>query len=192
MKFLRLGMAFAAASMALAAPAAAADYSYTGTLSDPNQVLQFNFTVGTASDVTLQSYSYSGGTMADGTVIGAGGFDPILALFDGSGNLIGQDDDSGPGYDVWLSRLLQPGNYTVSVMAYSNFAVGPNLSNGFQNTGSFGGRTQSWAFDVLGVDTATQVGAVPEPATWAMMLMGFGATGFAMRRRKKALTLASA
>lgn len=26
-------------------------------------------------------------------------------------------------------------------------------------------------------------GAVPEPATWAMMLMGFGAAGYAMRRR---------
>jgi hypothetical protein len=30
--------------------------------------------------------------------------------------------------------------------------------------------------------------ALPEPATWAMMLLGFGATGFAMRRsRRKAL-----
>lgn len=27
--------------------------------------------------------------------------------------------------------------------------------------------------------------AVPEPATWAMMLFGFGAVGFGMRRRKK-------
>ncbi|MCA1652700.1 MAG: PEPxxWA-CTERM sorting domain-containing protein [Sphingomicrobium sp.] len=27
-------------------------------------------------------------------------------------------------------------------------------------------------------------GAVPEPATWAMMLIGFGAVGFAMRRQK--------
>ena len=27
--------------------------------------------------------------------------------------------------------------------------------------------------------------AVPEPATWAMMLMGFGAIGFAMRRRRR-------
>ena len=26
---------------------------------------------------------------------------------------------------------------------------------------------------------------VPEPATWAMMLLGFGATGFAMRRRRQ-------
>jgi hypothetical protein len=27
--------------------------------------------------------------------------------------------------------------------------------------------------------------AVPEPSTWAMMLFGFGALGFAMRRRRK-------
>jgi hypothetical protein len=31
-------------------------------------------------------------------------------------------------------------------------------------------------------------GAVPEPSTWMMMLMGFGAIGFAMRRRKPMLT----
>ena len=29
--------------------------------------------------------------------------------------------------------------------------------------------------------------AVPEPGTWAMMLMGFGAAGYAMRRRRKTL-----
>ena len=32
-------------------------------------------------------------------------------------------------------------------------------------------------------DTGT--GAVPEPATWAMMIAGFGAMGFALRRRPK-------
>lgn len=35
-----------------------------------------------------------------------------------------------------------------------------------------------------GTVSATKVGAIPEPATWAMMLAGFGAIGFAMRRRQ--------
>lgn len=30
-----------------------------------------------------------------------------------------------------------------------------------------------------------RVGAVPEPATWAMMIIGFGFTGFAMRRQRR-------
>lgn len=34
------------------------------------------------------------------------------------------------------------------------------------------------------VDNLAVSGAVPEPATWAMMIGGFGAVGFAMRRRK--------
>jgi hypothetical protein len=32
--------------------------------------------------------------------------------------------------------------------------------------------------------------AVPEPATWAMMLLGFGGIGFAMRRRRTGMALA--
>ena len=32
----------------------------------------------------------------------------------------------------------------------------------------------------------SDVSAVPEPATWAMMLIGFGAIGFALRGRKEA------
>jgi len=34
------------------------------------------------------------------------------------------------------------------------------------------------------------VGGVPEPSTWAMMLLGFGAMGFALRRRKRPALLA--
>jgi hypothetical protein len=33
---------------------------------------------------------------------------------------------------------------------------------------------------------------VPEPSTWAMMLFGFGAVGFAMRRRRQKLAVSYA
>lgn len=36
--------------------------------------------------------------------------------------------------------------------------------------------------------TPSAIGAVPEPATWGVMLLGFGAMGFAMRRRSKVTT----
>ena len=35
----------------------------------------------------------------------------------------------------------------------------------------------------IAIDNVSVSGAVPEPATWAMMMLGFGAMGFAMRRR---------
>ena len=33
-------------------------------------------------------------------------------------------------------------------------------------------------------------GAVPEPSTWAMMLLGFGAVGMALRRGRRNVPLA--
>ena len=49
--------------------------------------------------------------------------------------------------------------------------------------GPSGGTTTggSFAIDNLAIGTA---GVVPEPATWAMMIMGFGAAGSMIRRRK--------
>jgi len=35
--------------------------------------------------------------------------------------------------------------------------------------------------------TPTATGAVPEPATWAMMLMGFGMAGYGLRRRARSV-----
>ena len=56
---------------------------------------------------------------------------------------------------------------------FNNFVAGTGLLNGNLIIG------QSRASVTSGV-----AAAVPEPGTWAMMLLGFGAIGFAMRRRR--------
>ena len=43
----------------------------------------------------------------------------------------------------------------------------------------------TYTLDTLIYGDAAAVAAVPEPSTWAMMLLGFGAVGFAMRRRRQ-------
>ena len=107
----------------------------------------FSFSVGAASNVTFRSWSYAGGVNAAGQTIARGGFDPIMALFNGSGTLIDSNDDGGDGnvaadpetgqnWDVFLQASLLPGNYQVGLMQFDNFANGPNLSNGFFRDGS--------------------------------------------------------
>jgi hypothetical protein len=158
--------------------AMAADFSFTGSLDNDDQVQLFDFTVGSISTVTMRTYSYAGGVNADGATIPAGGFDPILALFDAGENLIDQNDDgvgvpadpvTGSSYDTLLEVELTPGNYTVAVSQYANFANGPTLSDGFAGSGTLGfvdsngaTRTSAWAFDLLNVADAEVI--EPEPA----------------------------
>jgi hypothetical protein len=131
-------------------------------------------------------------------VIPAGGFDPILSLFDSTDTLIRTVDDgplpvpadpvTGARYDTSFSQALTAGNYRVVISEYSNFARGPNFSDGFPSgQSSFGsGRTANWAFDITGVDTATGPStSVPEPFTIVGTLMG-GAAALRMRKRLKA------
>lgn len=192
-----------AAAAAIATPAAAADFSFVGTLADANTPLFFNFTANGASTVTLVSYSYAGGTNQAGAVIGRGGFDPRLALFRGDGTFIGEDDDgssipdpaTGNSWDVRFSSVLAAGNYIVALTAFPLTANGTpldinNFRSAFSQTGTLDGRSNAFAFDVLGVDQSTGPGGVPEPATWAMMLTGFGMVGYGLRRRNVRFAIA--
>lgn len=45
--------------------AMADDFSFTGNLSDDDDVQLFEFSVGVTSTVTMRTYSYAGGVMAD-------------------------------------------------------------------------------------------------------------------------------
>lgn len=98
------------------------------------------------------------------------------------------DPNTGRYYDTYLQTLLAPGNYRAAVSVYSNFGPDNLNTDTFDNEGDFSGRSANFAFDVLGVDAATGPGGVPEPATWAMMLIGFGAVGYGLRRRQGAIS----
>ena len=137
-----------------------------------------------------------------GAVISRGGFDPIVTLFDGTGNLISYNDDghlvtdpqTGLGYDSLLTQNLSAGNYTATLTQFSSFANGPLLADGFGGTfqNNFGGRDSHWALDIQNVNAAalgaSYVSAVPpspipEPESYALLLAGLGLVSLAARRR---------
>ena len=60
------------------------------------------------------------------------------------------------------------------------------LVGGFQMSSA----QNAFEIDNIALVTSRSIpGGVPEPSTWAMMLLGFGAIGFTIRRRKSANTL---
>lgn len=190
----------------------ALDYDFNGTFVQDNDVLQFNFTVGETSDVTVFSSSWV-----------YGGFDPILAIWTSAGALMYQQDDghvvgstlsnsvfyNHGEWDSYYTVNLLAGDYIATVAQYSNFANSTNLADGFwyDNNPNFtydlgyGSQTYfngvwsvndprngNWQFHLLDVAEAEVIdpndGApVPEPST--IILLGGGLAGLAVYARKR-------
>ena len=206
------------------------NFSFAGTFNQDDNVQLFNFTADGASIAYIVSYGYGGGTQANGAVHSQGGFDTILTLFDSTGALVDSNDDgdsqcfidaaaiagsggnadsnTGMTYDTCFSAMLAAGDYTVAVTQFDSFAVGPNLSDGFDQDGNgnftainaectqgsfcdvsetptFTNRTNFWAYDILNVGAADQV-SVPEPAALGLFGLGLAGLGLAARRGKSA------
>jgi hypothetical protein len=125
--------------LVMASPAMALDFDFNGTFTHDNDIALSSLTVGAASNVTIFTSSWQ-----------SGGFDPVLTLWNSSGNfIIEQDDSSGAGsaisnavtynygqWDSYFTYNLTAGTYTVSIAQYNNFAAGTNLSSGFQEDGN--------------------------------------------------------
>jgi hypothetical protein len=76
------------------------------------------------------------------------------------------------GYAITLSGTLQPDTFVTLTPNWSNL-----LSVQFTGLSPQGG---GW----MGVDNIDATTAVPEPSTWAMMIIGFLGLGFLAYRRK--------
>jgi hypothetical protein len=89
----------------------------------------------------------------------------------GTQNLLGTSGVGGVNNDNYLFTLGQ------------DLAAGSYIVAFLQQNGQYGATANSGAI--------LETGGVPEPATWAMMLLGFGAVGVGMRRNRRKAKLVS-
>jgi hypothetical protein len=129
----------------------AGNFSFSGVFSQDDQLQVFLFTAPSASTL-VRTWGYAGGTNANGQVIAAGGFDPILSVFDATGGLVAgslfiDSNNDGLGVDTdpvtgnaFDSLLLLPslsggGIYALVISQNDNVANGPTYADGFSRTG---------------------------------------------------------
>lgn len=199
-------------SLALTSPLQANTISYAGNLPLDDFVQTFNFNVGSQGLVTFQTFGYAGGINGAGKPIAAGGFDPLVSLFDSAGDFIAFNNDGSCAqvgmdattlncFDVYLPLLLDAGSYTLALTENDNLAVGPTFADGFTQAGNgnftcaefmgtSGGfcdaspsrRSNAWALDITTPATIPTTTPVPEPSTYALLLSGIGAFCAARKR----------
>lgn len=111
----------------------------------------------------------------------------------------------GPGTEEADSARRNPDGTVVGVNFDTNFFAANDTDAGPNGLLNPGETSSTFLFRVLNVTSFTPgtftaqdgvtvtgagfspAGAVPEPGVWAMMLVGFGAVGFVMRRRPRKL-----
>lgn len=183
------GLAAAAAMFAIA-PAANAVVTVTNTynVGDP---LHFQITSGTPTSPSI-------------TANFGDGFSSELNFDDtfeftipqngvGSGSI--STSFSSPNNKLTITDLLINGvHYTVPSNSSGQFLAvsGIPILDGVMNTIEVLGSTSSLGGTFSGTATfsAASAAAVPEAASWAMMLAGFGLTGAVMRKRRTSVSFA--
>jgi hypothetical protein len=83
--------------------------------------------------------------------------------------------------DIVSSNTVAVGQWT----AYSFSYIAPATKDYLLNFNFISGKTP--AKDVL-LDAVNLSSAVPETSTWAMMILGLGAVGGALRRRRQSVS----
>ena len=95
---------------------------------------------------------------------------------------------------AWAHGGGTPNSFSVNIgsfsQAYTNFPTNfpwTLVTGGFTATSASTALTFTFQHnpDYWYIDNVSVQGAVPEPATWAMLILGFGAIGAGMRRRER-------
>jgi hypothetical protein len=106
-------------------------------------------------------------------------------------SIAGRENATWRGIDG-QSWLVAPGTYWVGFASSNLLTMVPGVLNPIEDEAYFGASNARWIENDglnLGVqifgDAISAPSAVPEPATWVMMMIGFGAVGFGLRSRRK-------
>jgi hypothetical protein len=174
------------------AQAATIVYTISGTGSGSLNSVAFNnaaFTFTLTGDTT----NIAGGILDPlaSAVATISGFSPttlsIATRLGQAGNTIFFSRSGAGGLDLFDFTLGAPINLATAFGPVTG--TGVFALNQFQNVASTGGPlTFDTSSSVQFSSRLGQVGAVPEPGTWALMLAGFGLVGGAMRRRVTKVT----
>ena len=180
-----LGALAVIASLSFGLPAAAGTVVINGdttggsTYNRPVSTMTSLSSVGT--NVHYQVTTFTVSTAGAYSLLSEAGYDNFLGLYASAfdptqplHNAIAYNDD--------LGSLLRSGFTTDLLAGVSYFAV----ASAFENK-DFG----AYKLTISGPGDISLSSAVPEPATWAMMIAGFGLAGAALRRRKGGLALAA-
>ena len=205
-----LGSTAALADAPLASGGTATFTGGTGGLG-AGETLYASFSPGSTAGVN-PSMIYTGsasGIAADPAVGGQG--DPYLAVLTGetatftfAGGLsqLGLDYGSADAYNFFQLFFSNGTNQILSGQNIIDFGTADGdqsapRTNGrltfFAGAGpAITGLTLTSTGNSLEVDNFGVTAAVPEPGTWAMMLLGFGAVGFSVRRKRPATLMQAA
>lgn len=97
----------------------------------------------------------------------------------------------GPGTIISTGTDLGYGTWTDTIVRYEflipHVASTFSMSINFGGAGFQGGLDESWAIDNFALSAIYDRSLVPEPATWAMLITGFGLVGATMRKRRAAI-----
>lgn len=159
----------------------------------------FNPIAGGAGNVFISSPGYTnygaGNNPTTTSILTANGDEAFELLLAGPANSVYLDvylNDLGPATLTYFDGAVQIGQYILGADANpaNNFLsqIGMNFGPGTQITritfaSTLGGRLNT------GIDNITVEflpNGVPEPATWAMLIAGFGVVGGATRTRRRA------
>jgi hypothetical protein len=169
------------ARFTLSATAASDTVMAGGQVIEPDFSGTFSFTYTGATPLTVGGHSYTtGANLLSGTFSGAALVGPA------SGSTAGFQDSSLSGGSVTYTSAIAPISATGDKgLSLELTSVLPLFGAGSGNAlGSFTGvSTGSFASDIASNGGG---GGIPEPATWAVMLAGFGGIGAAIRSRRRA------